>query len=234
MTNILEIRNLSKSFNGLRAVTDVNLEVKKGSVAGLAGPNGAGKTTLFNLISGFISPTSGNIYFEGSDITSWSVPRRVNLGITRTFQESRVFPGLTVRENVLTGTYTAGDKGIFESIARQDGTGQIGNEESAIGWVLEVTNLKNYEGAMACNLSYGYRQRLELAIAIATNPKLLLLDEPFSGTHASDLQELAGLLGVLKEAGLTVILVEHDITTVANIADRFVYMEGGKVTIPNG
>jgi len=234
MTNILEVRNLSKSFNGLRAVTDVNLEVKKGSVAGLAGPNGAGKTTLFNLISGFISPTSGNIYFEGSDITSWSVPRRVNLGITRTFQESRVFPGLTVRENVLTGTYTAGSKGIFESIVRQDGTGRVGDEESAIGWVLEVTNLKNYEGAMACNLSYGYRQRLELAIAIATNPKLLLLDEPFSGTHASDLQELAGLLGVLKEAGLTVILVEHDITTVANIADRFVYMEGGKVTIPNG
>ena len=234
MTEILEVRNISKSFDGLHAVTDVNLAVKKGSVVGLAGPNGAGKTTLFDMVSGFIPPTSGSIYFEGNDITSWSVSRRVDLGITRTFQESRVFPGLTVRENVLTGTYTAGNKGTFESIARQDGTGRVGDEKSAIGWVLEVTNLRNYEEMMACNLSYGYRQRLELAIAIATNPKLLLLDEPFSGTHASDLQELAGMLGVLKDAGLTVILVEHDITTVANIADRFVYMEGGKVTIPNG
>ena len=227
MEGILETRELSRKFGGLSAVSEVNLKVEKGTVIGLAGPNGAGKTTLFNLISGFVSPSSGKVFFEGEDITDWPVSRRVECGITRTFQGSRVFPGLTVRENVLTATYTAGRKKIFESLDLSDGG-------TAIEWILETTRLEDYEGALASSLSYGFRQRLDLAIAVATNPKLLLLDEPFSGTHASDLRELAELLKVLREAGLTAIIVEHDIASVANVADRFIYMESGKLTIPNG
>ncbi|MBS3792310.1 MAG: ABC transporter ATP-binding protein [Candidatus Bipolaricaulota bacterium] len=232
MNKILELRGLSRNFDGLQAVSDVDLEVERGTVIGLAGPNGAGKTTLFNMISGFISPSSGEVYFEEYDITGWSVTRRVQAGITRTFQESRVFPGLTVRENVLTGRYPARDRNLFDSLSSDSG-GAFKGSGSPLKWILEVTNLGDYGETLACNLSYGYRQRLELAIAIATDPKLLLLDEPFSGTHASDLQELAGLLSTLRDAGLTVILVEHDIASVTNVSDRLVYMESGKVTIPN-
>lgn len=234
MNKILELKSLSRNFEGLQAVVDVNLEVERGTVVGLAGPNGAGKTTIFNMISGFISPSSGEVYFEEDDITDWSVTRRVQAGITRTFQESRVFPGLTVRENVLTGRYPAEDRNLFDSLASDSGGGgAFKGSGSPLRWILEVTNLGGYEETLACNLSYGFRQRLELAIAIATDPKLLLLDEPFSGTHASVLQELAGLLSTLRDKGLTVILVEHDIASVANVSDRLVYMESGKVTIPS-
>ncbi len=235
MAKLLEVKDLCCKFDGLWAVSGVDLTVEEGTVVGLAGPNGAGKTTLFNIISGFISPSSGNIYYEGKEITGWPVSRRVNAGITRTFQGSRVFPGLTVRENVLTGTYSTGDKKTFAAIARKADEGDLfGRGGSSIEWILEVTHLDRYRETMACKLSYGYRQRLELAIALATDPKLLLLDEPFSGTHVSDLRELSGLLKIVRDAGLSVVLVEHDIASVANVADRLVYMESGKVTIPNG
>ena len=234
MAKLLELKDLSRKFGGLEAVSGVNMEISRGTIVGLAGPNGAGKTPLFNLVSGFIFPTSGTVYFEGDDITGWSVPRRVSAGITRTFQGSRVFPGLTVKENVLTGTYSARNKRLLERLPT--GSGEEGDKEEdlVLDWIIEVTKLTGYEETPACNLSYGYRQRLELAIALATNPRLLLLDEPFSGTHYSDLVELAGLLNLLRDMGLTVIIVEHDIASVVNVADRLVYMEAGKVTIPNG
>lgn len=223
---IIRLENLNKHFDGLKAVKDVNMTIQKGSVTGLVGPNGAGKTTLFNLISGFLPPSKGSIYFEGREITNWSVSRRVKVGITRTFQGSRVFSGLSVRENVVTGTYTAENKESLE----ETGVEGLG---SKIDWILEVTKLREYEEFLARNLSYGYKRRLELAIAIATNPKLLLLDEPFSGTNTFDLQELTRLIKLLSQKGLTVVLVEHDLGSVASLADNIVYMDGGKVTIPN-
>lgn len=233
MEELLRTDNLTRDFGGLRAVNRVNLAIENGDIVGLVGPNGAGKTTLFNLISGFISPTSGEVYFEGKNISGWPVHKRVKAGITRTFQGSRVFPGLTVRENVITATYSTGDKGTFTAI--REGEEEL-NEEgvSPVEWVLHVTELQEYSEFLAQNLSYGYSRRLELAIAIATNPKLLLLDEPFSGTHPYDLRELAELLKYLNSEGLTVVLVEHNIASVVNVADRLVYMESGKVSIPNG
>ncbi|MFB6291315.1 MAG: ABC transporter ATP-binding protein [Candidatus Bipolaricaulia bacterium] len=233
MEELLRTDNLTRDFGGLRAVSQVNLTIKKGDIIGLVGPNGAGKTTLFNLISGFISPTSGAVYFEGKNISSWPVHKRVEAGITRTFQGSRVFPGLTVRDNVITATYSAGDKGTFTAI-REEGEELNTEGDSPVEWVLNVTELQKYSDFLAQNLSYGYSRRLELAIAIATNPKLLLLDEPFSGTHSYDLRELAELLRFLNSEGLTVVLVEHNIASVANVADRLVYMESGRITIPNG
>lgn len=227
MDRILKLENLTKSFGGLKAVEEVDLELERGSVTGLVGPNGAGKTTLFNLISGFIDPTGGSIYYESEDITLWPVHRRVEAGITRTFQGSRVFPGISVRENVITGTYSVGNRRELEKTGpEKDGSG--------IDWILEVTKLREYEEYLARNLSYGYKRRLELAIAIATNPKLLLLDEPFSGTNTFDLGELTNLVKLLSREGLTVVLVEHDLGSVAGLADYLVYMDGGRVSIPNG
>ena len=227
VADIVRLENLNKKFDGLKAVWDVSTRFKKGSVIGLVGPNGAGKTTLFNLISGFLSPTSGSIYFEGEEITGWSVSRRVEAGITRTFQGSRVFSGISVRENVITGTYSVDPGRLFERFKGNKG-------EQGVDWILEATKLKEYEDFLARNLSYGYKRRLELAIAIATDPKLLLLDEPFSGTNTFDLQELKGLIKLLSQEGLTVVLVEHDLGSVASLADSLVYMDGGRVTIPNG
>ncbi len=227
VADIVRLEDLSKKFDGLKAVWDVNMRFKRGSVIGLVGPNGAGKTTLFNLISGFLSPTSGSIYFEGEEITGWSVTRRVEAGITRTFQGSRVFSGISVRENVITGTYSADRGRLFERLKDKKG-------EQGVDWILQATKLKEYEDFLARNLSYGYKRRLELAIAVATDPKLLLLDEPFSGTNTFDLQELKGLIKLLSQEGLTVVLVEHDLGSVASLADSLVYMDGGRITIPNG
>ena len=232
MEELLRTDNLTRDFGGLRAVNQVNLAIKNGDIVGLVGPNGAGKTTLFNLISGFISPTAGEVYFEGENISRWPVHKRVEAGITRTFQESRVFPGLTVRENVVTATYSNSDRKSFTATKKEQELNTEG--VSPVEWVLGVTELQEYSEYLAQNLSYGYSRRLELAIAIATNPKLLLLDEPFSGTHSYDLRELAELLKYLNSEGLTVVLVEHNIASVVNVANRLVYMESGKVSIPNG
>ncbi len=233
MAELLRTDNLTRDFGGLRAVDRVNLTIENGDIVGLVGPNGAGKTTLFNLISGFLSPTSGEIYLEGKNISGWPVHKRVKAGITRTFQGSRVFPGLTVRENVITATYSSDDRRTLAAF-REDEKESNEEEVSPVDWVLGVAKLQEYSDFLAQNLSYGYSRRLELAIAIATNPKLLLLDEPFSGTHSYDLRELAELLKYLNSEGLTVVLVEHNIASVVNVANRLVYMESGKVSIPNG
>lgn len=227
MATIIELDSLRKDFGGLSAVLDVSLSLIKGGITGLVGPNGAGKTTLFNLISGFLKPTSGSIYFEGEEVTNWPVHRRVQAGITRTFQGNRVFPGLTVRENVVTGTYSASSREVFGDKQEPDGRGRV-------DWILRALKLEEYSDYLGGNLSYGYKRRLELAIAIATQPRLLLLDEPFSGTHFDDLQDLTKLLKGLSSEGLTVVLVEHDIGSVASLADNIIYMDGGRVTIPNG
>lgn len=223
---IIELESLYKDFGGLSAVLDVSMSLRKGEVTGLVGPNGAGKTTLFNLISGFLKPTSGSIYFEGEEITGWPVHRRVQAGITRTFQGNRVFPGLTVRENLVTGTYSARNKELFGEERELEG--------GKVNWILRALKLGEYSDYLGGNLSYGYKRRLEMAIAIATQPKLLLLDEPFSGTHFDDLQDLIKLLKGLSSEGLSVVLVEHDIGSIASIADNIIHMDGGRVTIPNG
>lgn len=223
---IIELESLYKDFGGLSAVLDVSMSLRKGVVTGLVGPNGAGKTTLFNLISGFLRPTSGSIYFEGEEITGWPVHRRVQAGITRTFQGNRVFPGLTVRKNLVTGTYSARNKEFFGDEQELEG--------ERVDWILRALKLEEYSDYLGGNLSYGYKRRLEMAIAIATQPKLLLLDEPFSGTHFDDLQDLIKLLKGLSSEGLSVVLVEHDIGSIASIADNIIYMDGGRVTIPNG
>lgn len=223
---IIELESLYKDFGGLSAVLDVSMSLRKGEVTGLVGPNGAGKTTLFNLISGFLKPTSGSIYFEGEEITGWPVHRRVQAGITRTFQGNRVFPGLTVRENLITGTYSARNNELIGDERELEG--------GRVDWILRALKLEEYSDYLGGNLSYGYKRRLEMAIAIATQPKLLLLDEPFSGTHFEDLQDLIKLLKGLSSEGLSVVLVEHDIGSIASIADNIIHMDGGRVTIPNG
>ena len=234
MAYILQTTKLSRDFGELRAVSNVNLRIERGTAVGLVGPNGAGKTTLFNLISGFITPSSGKILLEGEDITDWTVSRRVSAGITRTFQKTRVFPGLTVKENVLTATYSSDNNKMFRVATRDIEEKVVSQMENfPLKSILEATNLEDYMEEPARNLSYGYKQRLELAIALATNPKVLLLDEPFSGTHVGDLQILAEILKVLRDTGLTVILVEHDLASVVNLVDRIVYMKGGRLKIPD-
>ncbi len=223
MSEILRVEGLSKEFGGLTAVDGVNLTVNGGKIVGLVGPNGAGKTTLFNLISGFLAPSSGDMYFRGKRINRWSVRRRVLAGITRTFQKSRVFPGFSVRENVLTAAHGSGGGGEFYD-----------EKDDFLDWLLGTTKLAGYGDRHARDLSFSYRRRLELTIAVATRPELLLLDEPFGGTGVGDLSDLSRLLQLLRDEGMTLLLVEHNISAVAGIADRLIYMEKGRLRIPNG
>ncbi|MFP4201496.1 MAG: ABC transporter ATP-binding protein [Candidatus Acetothermia bacterium] len=231
MKEVLRTEGLSRKFGGVEAVSGVDFSVEKGQAVGVIGPNGAGKTTLFNLISGFLRPSTGEVYYRGERITDWSVHRRVEEGLTRTFQVSKVFPRMSVRENVLTGTYTSrGSGGLTWLVGEKDKKG--GSPEVTVERIMEVTKLDGYEDRLAMDLSYGYRRRLELAVALATDPRLLLLDEPFSGTNPLDLDELVNLLKLLNEGGVTILVVEHDLGSIINLVDRLIYMDSGRMVVP--
>lgn len=230
MREILRLNDVSKEFGGLKAVHRVNVSINGGRTIGLVGPNGAGKTTLFNLISGFLPLTSGDIYYKGVRINGWSVHRRVKAGITRTFEKSRVFGGFSVGENIA----AAADRARRRSTSDGRRTGRPPAVEGGLtDWVLEVTDLSDMVDRPARALSFSYRRRLELAISVATRPELLLLDEPFGGTGSGDLGDISGLIDLLRGRGVTILLVEHNMSAVAGLADRLIYMKRGRMRIPN-
>jgi branched-chain amino acid transport system ATP-binding protein len=225
---ILEVRDLTKAFGGLRAVEEVSFRIKQGSILSIIGPNGAGKTTLFNCLTGVILPTKGRVLFEGGDITHKKPYEITAQGIARTFQNIRVFGSMTVIENVMIGQHARSREGLFTAIL---GTNKFLREEEKIKSkaleYLEFVGIQDYAETLAENLPYGDQKRLEIARALATEPKLLLLDEPAAGMNPHETLELMELIKRIREWGKTVIIIEHDMKVVMGISELIVVLDHG-------
>jgi branched-chain amino acid transport system ATP-binding protein len=227
---VLEVRDLAVRFGGVTAVGGVSFGVAAGAVTSLIGPNGAGKTTAFNVITGFQRPTAGGVVHDGTAITGWRPHRIAARGLVRTFQKTSLFPGLSVRENVLTALHLRGQVGFATALLRR---GRVREEERALAdeaaRVIDFVGLGARREALASALAYGEQRLLELAIALAARPRLLLLDEPGSGMTASEKAGLATLIRRIREDGITVFLVEHDMRLVMGISDRVLVLNYGRL-----
>ncbi|MBC2858550.1 ABC transporter ATP-binding protein [Stappia sp. 28M-7] len=226
MTAMLEVDNVSRRFGGLMAVDSVTTTVAERELVGLIGPNGAGKTTLFNLISGFTPVSSGEIRYRGEKISGLKPSVIASKGISRTFQNLRVFPNMTVFDNVSVGAVGAIGQSPWQAIA---GGAKGSKQISERSWeALEKVQLTQYANDLAANLAYGKRKYLEIARALAMNPDLLILDEPAAGLNDSETAELASFIKDLHSSGITVMLVEHDMGLVMSICERIVVLASGK------
>jgi ABC-type branched-subunit amino acid transport system ATPase component len=230
-TPILEIKDLSKSFGGLKVIQGLDLSVAPGEVLSVIGPNGAGKTTLFNIISGIYPPDSGEILLDGTSIVGSSPEQIAGLGIARTFQTLRVFLNMTVRENVMAATYGATKARMWQSALR---TPKARREERETRELAEAKlsffgeRLVGYRWDQpAYSLSYANRRRLEIARAMATNPRLLMLDEPAAGMNPREATALIGLIRKIAQQR-TVLLIEHNMAVVMQIADRVAVLDAGR------
>ena len=228
---VLEARDVSKRFGGLLAVSDVDLDVAEGEIVGIIGPNGAGKTTFFNCLTGLESPTSGSITFRGKPLRGR--PEEVTrAGIARTFQNIRLFPNMTSLENVLVGQHSRIKVGVLSAIVRgpRYQREERGAEDRARE-LLTFVGLGKVGDVLAKNLAYGDQRRLEIARALATDPKLLLLDEPTAGMNASETSAAVDLVRKIQAQGQAIVLIEHDMRFVFGLCDRVaVLVQGKKLT----
>lgn len=228
----LKVSNLSKAFGGIKAVTDVSLEVEKGEIIGLIGPNGAGKTTFFNLLTGMYTPTSGEIVYDlNKKVTTKNLkPHKItHYGISRTFQNIRLFKNMSVVENVLIGFHNGLKYGVATALLRLPSYYKIeSNTYDEALKLLDKFNLLDKKNELAKNLPYGDQRRLEIARALAAKPQLLLLDEPAAGMNPKETAELMELIKwIRKEFELTIILIEHDMSLVMNICERIFVFDYG-------
>ena len=225
---LLSLDHITKRFGGLTAVNRVSFAVDEGQVVGLIGPNGAGKTTVFNLITGNYRPDEGTVLFQEQAIGGLAPHRIVMLGIARTFQTIRLFQNMSVVENVLAGCHCRMRTGMFGSLFHTPG--QRREEQDALAQAqaeLAFVGLGDSGGQLAKNLSYGNQRLLEIARALATRPKLLILDEPAGGMNDQETQELIGLISRMRARGLTILLIEHDMKLVMKACDQLVVIEYG-------
>jgi branched-chain amino acid transport system ATP-binding protein len=230
MTDLqLEIRELSRSFGGLKAVNDVSFMVRTGSIKSVIGPNGAGKTTLFNLISGMLPCDSGIILQNGRDITGFQPHRIAKLGISRTFQTTKLFSRMSVLENVMVGRHPRTRAGFLSGVLNLPWTWKEEREirERSLE-LLGTLGLNDAAGEPASNLPFGKQRLLEIARALATEPSLLLLDEPAAGLNIYETREMADIVLKIREWGITVLLVEHDMSLVMDISDEIVVLNYGR------
>lgn len=230
---ILETKNLGISFGGLKAVQDVNLKIKKKQLYGLIGPNGAGKTTLFNILTGVYAPTNGTFYLDGEDLTGKSQEKINHKGIARTFQNIRLFNNMSVIRNVLVGLQNQEEFKVtpLESmlrLPRHFETEEKMREKAKS--LLRIFGLEEERNNLACNLPYGKQRKLEIARALATNPKLLLLDEPAAGMNPNETAELMETIRFVRdEFDMTILLIEHDMKLVAGICEELTVLNFGTV-----
>jgi branched-chain amino acid transport system ATP-binding protein len=227
--DLLELKGLTKTFGGLTAVEDVNFNVKKDSISGLIGPNGAGKTTIFNLITGVYKVTSGNIVFDNKDITNQEPHVIAESGITRTFQNIRLFKKLTVYENVLTACHHNAKYSIIDSVLRLP---RFRKEEKLLkdqtDELLEIMELSERRDLIANNLPYGIQRRLEIARALALRPKLLLLDEPAAGMNPDETEQLMKLIKEIRDRfNLTVLIIEHHMDLIMGVCENIMVLNFG-------
>ncbi len=228
MSLLLKLHNVTKKFGGLTAVNDVSFEIDKGSVVGLIGPNGAGKTTVFNLITGNYAPTSGSIDFKGTSVLKIAPNKIVKMGIARTFQTIRLFQNMSVIENVLAGCHCRMKSGSIAAMLRLPS--QKKEEEEALkkaAETLDFVGLLQESENLAKNLSYGQQRLLEIARAHASDPELIILDEPAGGMNDQETSELVNLIGKIAESGITVLLIEHDMNLVMKACHKLIVLEYG-------
>ena len=229
--SLLKTTNLGISFGGLRAVDDVNMEIKDGELIGLIGPNGAGKTTIFNLLTGVYKPTDGDISLNGISINKKNTPQIVALGVARTFQNIRLFKNLSVLDNVKMALNSSMKYNTFEAIFRLP---RFWKEEKEITDkaldLLDIFDMAEMANVISGNLSYGQQRKLEIARALATNPKLLLLDEPAAGMNQNETKELMNTISFIRNKfNIAILLIEHDMDLVMGICERLYVLNFGKV-----
>jgi branched-chain amino acid transport system ATP-binding protein len=226
---ILAVDGLTKRFGGLTAVDRVTFDIKKGEIFALIGPNGAGKTTLFNTITGIYSPTAGGVTFEGNSITGLKPYRVAELGIGRTFQQIRLFSYMTALDNVRVGEHSRMHAKVWDALFK---TRTARNEEALVSekamQLLKFVGIDQHVHNYARNLPYGHQRRLEIARALASDPRLLLLDEPAAGATPQEKRELMELVEKVRSEGVTVLLIEHDMKVVMGISDRIVVLDYGE------
>jgi branched-chain amino acid transport system ATP-binding protein len=228
---LLELSGLSKHFGGTTAVDQLDLRVEEGEIVSLIGPNGAGKTTAFNVITGLCAPDGGDIRFQGRSLRGLPAHEIAARGIARTFQSLRIFTNMTVLENVMVGQHARGHAGALATMLRLPGFRR--EEERIRQQAVQALSLfgERLTGfrldQLAYSLSYANRRRLEIARALATQPKMLLLDEPTAGMNPHETQEMTGMIGLLRERGYTILLIEHDMKVVQGVSDRVVALDYG-------
>jgi branched-chain amino acid transport system ATP-binding protein len=226
---LLEVRNLTKTFGGLTAVSAASFDVAHGSVVGLIGPNGAGKTTIFNCITGNYRADRGTIRFQDRELVGMRTHRIVSLGIARTFQNIRLFQQLTSLENVLAGRHCRTRSGLFGAMLRPPGF--VREERASVARALSelsFVGLREQAVELAKNLSYGNQRRLEIARALATDPKLVVLDEPAGGMNEHETDQLVDLIRKVQARGITILLIEHDMSLVMRACEHIVVLEYGE------
>jgi branched-chain amino acid transport system ATP-binding protein len=230
MDLLLTARALRKEFGGLIAVNDVDFDIPRSSIVSLIGPNGAGKTTFFNMLTGVYKPTSGAVIFDGEDVTAKPPHAITNRGIGRTFQSIRLFREMTSLENVLVGMHGHLKGGIVRSILRTPGLNREEREARELAaHLLRFCGLRGRDDAIASGLPYGDQRRLEVARALATKPKLLLLDEPTAGMNPQETAEFTAFVGRLRsDQKLTILLIEHDMRVVMGVSDRVTVLDYGE------
>lgn len=228
MIALLEIKNLSKSFGGITALEDVSFTVPKASIISVIGPNGAGKTTLFNCISGFVLATSGDIIFKGQSIKNLPAHQVVRQGISRTFQNIRLFESMTAKENVLVALCKSSNYTVFDVLLNTKAFKNAlkAQHDEAMDY-LQFVGLSDYADTLAKSLSYGHQRRLEIARALAVKPDLILLDEPTAGMNPQETEQMMNLIKQIQGLGITILLIEHDMSLVMGISDRVVVLDYG-------
>ena len=226
---ILSVAGVNKRFGGLQALSDVSIEIRRGQIYGLIGPNGAGKTTFFNVLTGLYTPDSGTFALGGTPYEPTAVHLVAKAGIARTFQNIRLFNDMTVLENVMVGRHVRTGTGVFGAVFR---TRHARTEEAEIRQrsldLLTYVGISQFADYQARTLSYGDQRRLEIARALATDPKLLALDEPAAGMNATEKVALRGLLEHIRDDGKTILLIEHDVKLVMGLCDRVTVLDYGK------
>ena len=228
MSALLQVNNLTRSFGGLKAVSDLSFSVTKGDIVGLIGPNGAGKTTVVNLISGLLQPASGNIILDGEDITNTPTHKRSQKGLVRTFQSTVVYTAQTVRENVLRGSFMQLYPGFFAALVRTTAAKKM--EQTArqsADKILSLLGLTLFADTLAGSLPYGIQKTLGIAIALAAEPKLILLDEPVAGLSAEEVDHVKNTIKTVRSNGVTVVVIDHNMRFIAGLCDRVVVISQG-------
>jgi branched-chain amino acid transport system ATP-binding protein len=227
---VLSIEHVGVQFGGLRAISDMNFQVKKGEIVSLIGPNGAGKTTAFNVVTGFLKPTKGAVKYCGKDLQGLKPHEIADLGLIRTFQRTSVFPNDKVYDNVLIGLHRQGKLGLIEAILRLP-RARVSerNLRERAAELVRLVGLEARAHDLAGSLSYGEQRLVGVAIALAAQPKMLLMDEPVSGMNASETHTFVQLIRKIRNSGVTILLVEHDMPMVMSVSDRIVVLNYGRI-----
>lgn len=226
MADIVQVIDVTRAFGSLLALSEVDLTIEEGTIHGIVGPNGAGKTTMLSVMSGYLLPTEGRVLLEGRDITSLTPQQRVPLGVVRTFQNIRLFGGLTVLENVMVGQHTYARTGLTSLLPVRTASDKALLAEANAS--LELFGLREYASRRVSELPYGLQKQLEMARATATKPRVLLLDEPAAGMTSEARVDLTEHISQVREEGVTVVVVEHDMDVIARVCDTVTVLNFGR------